>query len=149
MCRVITGYQSRVSAPGPATTDLTFCTKPQDPPWIPFSKSPAPPFSFKIYSPTERERRWKRWGRGGTVRQLFTVVLSSYFTRKQSHSYLNSSSWPVSSSVCNTFLHRDVYCTLCPSISVLCRCKCHQTLHRVSVLPSVDLYLKGDKILPS
>lgn len=62
----------------------------------------------------------ERGGRGGgTVRQLFTVVLSSYFTRKQSHSILNSSSWPVSSSVCNTFLHRDVYCTLYPPFTAL------------------------------
>ncbi|KAK9535257.1 hypothetical protein VZT92_007650 [Zoarces viviparus] len=52
-CPVISGYQPKVSAPGPANTDLTFCTKPQDPPWIPFSKVPSPPFSFKIYSPAE------------------------------------------------------------------------------------------------
>lgn len=96
VCWVIIGYHPRVQAPGPANTDLTFCTKPQEPPWIPFSKSPAPPFSFKIYSPVEEKRRWLRRGRGGTVQQLFTVVLSSYFTWKHCHSLLNSSSWPVS-----------------------------------------------------
>ena len=127
-CWVISGYRLRVSAPRPANTDLTFSTKPRDSPWIPFTKSPAPPFSFKIYCPVEGERRRKGtggWlvvvvvvGGGGTVRQLFTVVLSSYFTRKQCHSFLNSSSWPVSSSVCNTFLHRDVYCTLHSHCSV-------------------------------
>ncbi|KAK1877402.1 Multidrug resistance regulator 1 [Dissostichus eleginoides] len=94
VCQVNIGYQPKVSGLGPASIDLTFRTKPQDPLWLPFSKLPAPPFSFEIYSPAEGERRG-----GVTVRQLFTAVLSSYFTRKQSHSFLNSSSWPVSSLV--------------------------------------------------
>lgn len=54
-----------------------------------------PPLRFTA---PQRERRGGRGG-GGTVRQLFTVVLSSYFTRKQSHGFLNSFSWPVSSLV--------------------------------------------------
>lgn len=52
------------------------------------------------FTAPQRERGGGRGGgRGGTVRQLFTVVLSSYFTRKQSHSYLNSSSWPALSAI--------------------------------------------------
>ncbi|KAF3846205.1 hypothetical protein F7725_003283 [Dissostichus mawsoni] len=51
------GYQPKVSGLGPASIDLTFRTKPQDPLWLPFSKLPAPPFSFEIYSPAEGERR--------------------------------------------------------------------------------------------
>lgn len=63
----------------------------------------------------------KRGGREGTVRQLFAVVLSSYFTRKHSHSILNSSSWPVSNSIWNAFLPRM---SLCPPFSLLYWCKC-------------------------
>lgn len=57
----------------------------------------------------EEERRWKRRGRGNTVQQLFTEVLSSYFTRKHSHSYLNS---PTGQSPT-------------PSVSHSCRCLLH------------------------
>lgn len=41
-----------------------------------------------------------------TVQQLFTGVMSSYFTRKYSHSKLTS--WPLSSFVYETFLHITV-----------------------------------------
>lgn len=56
---------------------------------IPFSKSPTSLFSFKIYSLVEKKRWWRR-GRGSTVQQLFTEVLSSYFTRKHTLSFWNS-----------------------------------------------------------
>lgn len=132
VCQVISGYQPKVSAPGLTNTDLTFCTKPHDHPWNPFSKSPTPPFFFKIYSLMEGERIWKRGlreggrrkGKGDTVQQVLTVVLSSYFTRKRSHSAPNSSSWSVSSYVWNTFLHISIYCRL------LCGCKCLQRQER-------------------
>lgn len=78
---------------------------------------------------------WGRWGCCGgglTVRQLFTVVLSNYFTWKQGHSFLNSSSWLISSYVWNAFLHRDVYCVFCPPFTVL-QHTCIQTFRWVSV----------------
>lgn len=154
VCWVITMYQPGASAPRPANTDLTFCTKPRDPPWIPFSSSPAPPFYFKIYSPMVEERRWMAgwwgcWGGEGlTVRQLFTVVLSSYFTWKQGHSFLNSSSWPISSYVWDAFLHRNVYCVPCPPFTLLR--KCIQTFLSLSPLlisPKVYISKEGTKIL--
>lgn len=57
----------------------------------------------------EGKRRRKTRGRGSTVQQLFTEVLSSYFTRKHSHSYLNSptgqSPTPSASHSCRCLLH--------------------------------------------
>lgn len=81
----------------------------------------------------EGKRRWKRRGRGGTVQQLFTVVLSSYFTRKHSHSLLNSSSWPVSNSGLQYIPAQRCLLHSLPSIL------------RVSVHPSVVLYLEGNE----
>lgn len=117
---VISGYRPRVQSPWSVNTDLTFCTKPRDPPWV--LSASRQHLLLQDLQPLGGKRRWKRRGRGGTVQQLFTVVLSSYFMRKHCHSLLNSSSWPVSNSVCDTFQHSDVYCTLCPPLS-LCECK--------------------------
>jgi len=97
-----------------------------------------------LCSPLRFTTLWRETGvsrkEGGcTVQQLFIVVLSSYFTRKQSHSTLNSSSCRVSSSIRNAFLHRYIYCTL----SLLYGCTSLQTFHWLSTVhPSVDLYLK-------
>lgn len=81
----------------PANTDLTPHTKPQEPLWSPFNKSPAPPVPPLRFIALGRWGRGERREGGDTVRQLFTVVLRSYFTRKQSHGTLDSSSWLVSS----------------------------------------------------
>lgn len=89
----------------------------------------------------KEKRRRKRRGRGSTVQQLFTEVLSSYFTRKHGHSYRNS---PTGQS---------------PTLSAWHSCTC--LLHFLPFIlslwlegppgalslspPSTDLYLKENK----